>query len=65
VIPKLVQSDFGYHIVDPVEKKPGRQLTLDEVRADLKPMVLHQKVEAIIDAEIHKLRKTATIKTYI
>jgi parvulin-like peptidyl-prolyl isomerase len=65
VIPKLVQSDFGYHIVDPVEKKPGRQLTLDEVRDDIKPMVLHQKVEAIIDAEIQKLRKTATIKTYI
>jgi peptidyl-prolyl cis-trans isomerase C len=65
VISKLVETDFGYHIVDPIEKKPGRQLTLDEVRADIKPMVLHQKVEAVIDAEIHKLRQAATIKTYI
>lgn len=65
VIPKLVETDFGYHIVDPIEKKPGRQLTLDEVRADIKPMVLHQKVEAVIDAEIQKLRQAATIKTYI
>lgn len=65
VIPKLITSDFGYHIVDPVEKKPGRQLTLDEVRDDIKPMVLHQKVEAIIDAEIQTLRKAATIKTYL
>ncbi|MEO6908094.1 MAG: peptidylprolyl isomerase [Abditibacteriaceae bacterium] len=65
VIPNLVQTDFGYHIVDPIEKKPERQLTLDEVRADIKPMVLHQKVGAIVAAEIQKLRDAATIKTYI
>jgi len=65
VIPKLITSDFGFHIVDPIEKKPSKQLTLDDVRTDIKPMVLHQKVEIAIDAEIQKLRKSATIKTNI
>jgi len=65
VISKLVTTDFGYHIVDPLEKKPGRQLTLDDVRADIKPMVLHQKVEERIASEITKLRAAATIKTYL
>lgn len=65
VIPNLVKSDFGYHIVDPIEKKPGRQLALDEVRDEIKPMVLHQMVEARIDSELKKLRAAATIKTYI
>jgi peptidyl-prolyl cis-trans isomerase C len=65
VIPNLVKSDFGYHIVYPIEKKTGRQLTLDEVRDEIKPMVLHQMVEDRIDSEIKKLRAAATIKTYI
>jgi peptidyl-prolyl cis-trans isomerase C len=65
VIPNLVKSDFGYHIVDPIEKKQGRQLTLSDVRDEIKPMVLHQMVEERIDVEIKKLRASATIKTYI
>ena len=62
VVPNLVKSEFGYHIVKPVEKKAGRTLTLDEVRDEIKPMVLHQKVEVRIQQEIAKLRKAATIK---
>ncbi len=65
VIPKLITSDFGYHIVDPIEKRPGRQLTLDEVRANIKPMVLDQEKADRIDSETKKLRAAATIKTYI
>ena len=65
VIPKLITSDFGFHIILPIEKKPTQQLSLDDVRKDIKPMVLHQKVQAIIAAEIEKLRGTATIKTFI
>ena len=66
VIPKLITSDFGYHIVDPVEKKPGRLLPFDDdMRKQIKPIVLHQKVEVIVDLEIQKLRKTNTIKTFI
>lgn len=65
VIPHLVQSDFGFHIVKPMEKKPGRTLTLDEVRDDVKNVVLHQKVEERINSEVAKLRAAATIKTYI
>lgn len=65
VLDKLIKSDFGYHILDVISRKPGRTLTLNEVRTEIKPLVLHQKVEAAIDAEIKKLRKTATIKTFI
>lgn len=65
VIPHLVQSDFGFHIVKPVEMKPGRTLALDEVRDDVKNVVLHQKVEARINSEVAKLRAAATIKTYL
>lgn len=65
VIPKLVKSDFGYHIIYPIDKTAERQLTLTEVRADIKSMVLHQKVEDRIEGEIKKLRAAAEIKTNI
>jgi len=65
VVPNLVKSEFGYHIVKPMEKKAGRTLTLSEVRDEIKPMVLHQKVEVRIKQEIDKLRKSANIKTNI
>lgn len=63
VVPKLVETDFGYHIVKPVKKEEAGTLKLEEIRDQLEPVVLQQKSEEVLSDEVTKLRKTADVKT--
>ena len=39
----LVKSQFGYHIIQLIDKQPAHTKSLDEVKADIVPIVKQQK----------------------
>lgn len=45
----LVQSKFGYHIIQLIDKQPAHTKSLDEVKADIIPVVKQQKESKAAD----------------
>lgn len=62
-----VKTDFGLHIIRIDAKNPSSVVPLKDVQssAQLKALLLKQKVQARIDEGIAKLRATAVIKKYV
>ena len=62
-----VKTEFGLHIIRIDAKTPSSVVALKDVQnnAQLKALLLKQKVQARIDEGIAKLRATAVIKKYV
>ena len=65
VHPKVVESEFGFHIIKVEDKKPSRIMALSELKVVLQPLVLKSKIQDKIDQQIEALRAQATIKKNI
>jgi peptidyl-prolyl cis-trans isomerase C len=66
LIPKLVETEYGLHVVKIEEKQPARTLKLDEIvnDADLRQEIRQEKVRKRIDESIAALRAKAKITKY-
>lgn len=65
VLPKLVTTKFGFHIIRIEEKKPAHTMELDEVKDRIKFVLLQQRMKERMDARVADMRKAATIKMNI
>lgn len=57
VYPKLVQTQFGYHIIKVAEKKPEGYKTLDEVKEMIKGDIENKKAMEQYNTWMEKLKK--------
>jgi peptidyl-prolyl cis-trans isomerase D len=55
----LVQSSFGFHIIQVQEKHTPRVKSLEEVKAQIEPMVLNQKASKQIEALANTVQSQA------
>lgn len=58
----VVETEFGYHIIKMVDKKPGRTIPLNEVHDKLKDYLKSMEVNKKLSEYITNLRKTAVVK---
>ncbi|MBE0446852.1 MAG: peptidylprolyl isomerase [Actinobacteria bacterium] len=63
-ISDLVKTDYGYHIIKLIDKKPSRQMELAEVRDQVKERLLMKKKQEVYTKLIDRLKKKADIKMY-
>ncbi len=61
---RIVQTQYGFHIILKVDEAPGRQLTLEETAPAIRQELERQKQLAAYEAFIQELRDAATI-TYV
>jgi peptidyl-prolyl cis-trans isomerase C len=52
----VVKSQFGYHIIKVTEKQPEKELSFDEVKDQLKQMLLSQKQKERFDSLLKELK---------
>jgi parvulin-like peptidyl-prolyl isomerase len=60
-----IETEYGFHIVRVDSKTPSRVLSLNEVRDDIKMVLVQEKAKARLDQSIAEITKRATIKKNI
>ncbi len=57
----VIESPFGYHIVQVLEHNPAGEVSLDEVKDRIKDQLAQQNGQKVVEDYIEKLRKDAKI----
>jgi len=60
----IISSSYGYHIFLLEERRPGGQLSISEVRDDIRLKLYQEKSEAQLKEYIAKLKEVVPIKIY-
>ena len=57
----VVETEFGYHIIQVTNRTEAHTQTLDEVRDDVALYLKRQKIQTVMEAYVDALREKATI----
>ncbi len=60
-----IKTDYGYHIIKLIGKRPAGQRTFEEVKQEIKDKLLSQKKKEEFNKWLNTIRKKATIKKFI
>ncbi len=63
-ISPVVETRFGYHVVQVTDHEPEKILAYDEVKGRLEEVLLREKIKKGTDQYIQKLRKSAEIERF-
>jgi peptidyl-prolyl cis-trans isomerase C len=61
---EVVESSFGYHIIQKNDERPAGPAPLEEVRDELTEVILKAKTKVALDRHLEKLRSTADIEIF-
>lgn len=57
----VIETSFGYHIVQVLERTPAGERKLDEVKDQIKEQLLNQEKQKVVEAYLKELRDSAKI----
>ncbi|NLZ38806.1 MAG: foldase [Firmicutes bacterium] len=60
---KPVKSEYGYHIIEVLERQEAREVEFSEVAEDVKKTLIEEKVKEKIVEEYNALREAAEVET--
>ncbi len=61
----VVETPFGYHLIDVIDKKPEATLAFKDVKEDLHRFLKQRKVRDAIGVHIEKLKKNSKIERHL
>jgi peptidyl-prolyl cis-trans isomerase C len=64
-ISEIVETQFGYHIIKVLEKKPGRTVPLDEVRPQIEQRLSQEKGQREVQAFVQALRQKSKVEVFM
>ena len=63
-ISQPIKTQFGYHIINLIEKVPEKQVTFDEVREDIRMELLRQKQQKAYLEKVESLMEKYPVKVF-
>jgi peptidyl-prolyl cis-trans isomerase C len=64
VIGPVIQTEYGYHIIQVLDRKPAKTIALDEVKDKISAYLERQKRSNIFTSTLKKLKENAKIAIY-
>ena len=64
VIGPVITTEYGYHIIQVLERKPAKTITFDEVKDKISAYMEQQKQVKVINSILQKLKENAKIAVY-
>jgi len=64
-ISDIVETQFGYHLIKVVDKKPGKTIPYDNVKDDLAQHLKQEKTKEEVKIYIQKLREKSKIEKFL
>ena len=61
----VIESSFGFHIIQLTGKEPSRPISLEEVKSDILNNLLKAKTQELLQEYLSRLRKKSDIKIFI
>jgi peptidyl-prolyl cis-trans isomerase C len=61
----IVETEFGYHLIKVLDKKPASTVGFDDVKGQIKQMLSQDKLQKEIVLLVEKLKKNAKIERFI
>ena len=60
LLPELVKTGYGFHIIKVVDKKAGSTRTLDEVKAQIREQLVGERAQRLADTRAEEVAKEIT-----
>lgn len=62
---QVVETQFGYHLIQVIEKKPAGKIQFEEVKADIKRLLDQMSVRKATQEYVNDLKAKATIENFM
>ena len=59
-----IQTRFGFHVIQLIDKKPSETATFDEMKPGIQKHLFMEEAKKQVAAYVEKLRQTAKIETF-
>ncbi|MGB8720620.1 MAG: peptidylprolyl isomerase, partial [Desulfobacterales bacterium] len=60
----VVETDFGYHLIQSVEKKPAETIPYETAKDQITQFLKQQKMQTEVARYVEELKKTAKIERF-
>jgi peptidyl-prolyl cis-trans isomerase C len=64
-ISDLVETQFGYHIIQTLERKPESVVPFEEAKARIEQYLKQRQTQEAVQARIQELRTQGKVETFI
>ncbi len=64
-VSEIVQTEFGFHVIEVEERRPAGRLSLDEVSSQVRTSLAQQKTGEAVGKLIESLADTATVQNLV
>ena len=64
VIGPVIKTEYGYHIIEVLDRKPAKKVTLDEAKAKISAYLEQQKKAQVFGDILKNLKEKAKVVIY-
>lgn len=61
----IVETEFGYHLIKVIDKKPGKTIAYEEIRGTLERHLKQEKVQREVNLYVEKLKEKAKVERFL
>ncbi|MFB0521729.1 MAG: peptidylprolyl isomerase [Desulfatiglandales bacterium] len=64
-VSEIVETEFGYHLIKVIDKKPGKTIAYEDIKGTLERHLKQEKVQEEVGLYVEKLREKAKVERFL